>query len=236
MKKIFYALTIFIALQVIDLHAQSFSIPSATYTVWFDSTQNMVSVPVPITNAGNQNLDVIVEKTVMVMAPHHSSLFCFGIACYDTASNSSAVLSFPSHTTETLLADLNTNYSQGWSCVTYRIKDVNNPSDYADVEICYNITNTGINTPQASSTISSPGPNPADKFTTFNYELNGMPKDHTISIFNMLGNKVQVTPLHAKKGMIIIPTAELTSGVYFYTLTEGDKIISTNKLIVSHKN
>lgn len=235
-------ISVIICLEINLLEAQSFTTPLPNYGVWAIPSQGTLSLIVPITNAGNPNLDVIIEKTVNNLAQHHSSYFCFGGAngtigtCYDSTTAISGVFTFDGHSTQPLTADLNTNNALGISCVTYRIKDINNISDYSDVEICYYVTATGINNLNSASALSVPKPNPADKFTTLTYELKGNPNDYTLSIFNILGNKVQVNKFSAKSGILILPTSELTSGVYFYSLLEGSKVLSTNKLVVTHKN
>lgn len=215
--------------------AQSFTVPQPSYTYVVDGTVNTVSLPVPVTNATNNNIDVVVEKTVNNLAPHHASLFCFGIACYDTLTTMSGVISFGAHTTETLLADLNTNFVFGTSCITYRISDVSNANDFVDVVICYEVT-TGINNAAEESTLSSPAPNPADKIAALRYNLNGNYNDYKIAIYNILGNLEKEIDFTANKGVMLLPTSELASGVYFYSLISKNKVINTNKLIVSHKN
>jgi len=214
--------------------AQSFSIPQSSYSYWGDLTNGLASVSVPVTNTTSTDIDVIVERIQNNLSQHHSSLFCFGIQCYDTSALSSAVINFAGHSTEVLLADLNKNGALGTSCVTYRIKDVNNVADYSDVEVCFNITTTGISTVQ-SAAISSPQPNPADRFAAVSYNLTGDYKDYKVYIYNILGNPVKELRFSEKSGILLLPTSELTSGVYFYSLASGNKIVSTNKLIVAHK-
>jgi len=214
--------------------AQSFTVPNPSYAYWGDLSSNVAGVAVPVTNATSINIDVIVEKISNNLAPFHSSLFCFGIQCYDTSANSSAVITFAGHATESLLADLNKNGALGVSCVTYRIKDVNNMSDFVDVEICYNITTTGISSITNSSTLSAPQPNPADRIAAINYNLSGDIKTYAIAIYDILGNKVKQINFSEKSGIMLLPTAELNSGVYFYSLMSSNKVLSTNKLVVAH--
>ncbi len=217
------------------LPAQSFSIPNPSYLHTSDLSTNTDAVAVPITNATNFDIDVIVQKTVNNLAPFHSSQFCFGTACYDSSASASGVISFTHNATELLLADLNKNGVTGYSCVTYRIYDTNNPNDFADVEICYDVT-TGIPVIRDANFISLPQPNPADRIAAVNYLVSGNYSDYRVSIFNILGNKVKEISLSARSGILFLPVSELTSGVYFYSLISNNKTISTNRLVVAHRD
>lgn len=217
------------------LIAQSFSIPNPTYTHVSDLSSNTATVSIPILNASNFTLDVIVSKVSNNVTPPHASKFCFGISCYDTSETSSGVISFGANSTEYLIADLDKYGAVGNSDVTYRIFDTNNPSDFSEVQIFYTVT-TGIKTLNEESTISQPQPNPADKFSAVSYSLKGNAKSYQIAIYNILGKTVKEILLNESEGTVLLPTAELKSGVYFYSLRSGNKVLSTNKLIVAHKN
>jgi hypothetical protein len=234
MKKLLSIIVLAVTIPCGVLFAQSFTVPQPSYAYWGDLTSNVAGVSVPVTNATNGSIDVVVEKLVNNLAPFHSSLFCFGIQCYDTTANSSAVIPFAGHATELLMADLNKNGALGTSCVTYRIKDVNNFSDFVDVEICYNITTTGIGSISNSATLSAPQPNPADRLAAVSYNLSGDAGSYKIAIYDILGNRIREIGFSEKSGILFLPTSELNSGVYFYSLQSNNKVLSTNKLIVAH--
>jgi len=216
------------------LIAQSFSVPNPSYAYWGNLNTNTASVHIPVTNNASINLDVIVEKTQNSLAGLHQSLFCFGIQCYDSSANSSAIISFAGDSTEILIADLNKNGTLGLSCVTYRIKDINNTSDFVDVEVCYHITPTGISTIPNTSTLSLPQPNPADRFAAVTYNLAGDNSEYTIAVYDILGSLVKQVKFSEKSGILLLPTAELNAGVYFCSLQVNNKTLGTNKLIVAH--
>jgi type IX secretion system substrate protein len=72
-------------------------------------------------------------------------------------------------------------------------------------------------------------PNPFDKTTTINYKLQSLGGE--IIVFDMFGRKIKEYSLTEKEGKVII-NENLSSGVYFYSLTQQGKIIETKKFIV----
>tara|TARA_R110002050_G_scaffold194902_3_gene329728 strand:- start:1725 stop:2447 length:723 start_codon:yes stop_codon:yes gene_type:complete len=72
-------------------------------------------------------------------------------------------------------------------------------------------------------------PNPFDKTTTINYKMQTLGGE--IVVFDMYGRKIKEYSLIGKEGKVII-NENLSSGIYFYSLRDQNKIIETKKFIV----
>jgi hypothetical protein len=87
--------------------------------------------------------------------------------------------------------------------------------------------------------ISSIYPNPASSYASIDYNLSNQKdqKDQAkIILCNVLGNVVGEYPLVKDAKRLYISTQELSSGVYFYTLSVEGKSLITKKLIIRHQS
>jgi hypothetical protein len=133
------------------------------------------------------------------------------------------------------MGDLLTSGVVGTSDVSYSFFDQSNPSDQVTINIQYNYT-TGINTISTDKgSISSARPNPADNFTTVNFNLKNNPADYVLEVSSLLGARIAQYTFSSSTGTLTIPTQNLLNGVYFYSLKEKNKTISSQKLVVSHR-
>ncbi|MEP7170645.1 MAG: T9SS type A sorting domain-containing protein [Bacteroidota bacterium] len=183
-------------------------------------------------------------RTMNDTAIGHESLFCWGINCYSANTNTSTYQDTIENSSTGDLGfarcDLNDYFHPGLSRITYCWYDVNNISDSVCLEFDYNIVATAVGIHQifnsATDFISLPQPNPADGATTIVYHLNRKNSESKIIFYNVIGSKMQEVKLDDSKQSIQLNTSALQPGVYYYSLISGGKAISTNKLIVSHKN
>jgi hypothetical protein len=177
------------------------------------------------------------QRTVNNLANGQNSSFCWD-QCYPdfvSVSDNPITINAMSSNSSTFVGDLNTGGNAGMSDVTYSFYVDGNPNDQTSVTIQYNYT-TGIsNVVTETASISSARPNPADAFTTISYKLKGNAAAYTLELNSLLGAKVAQLGFSNNSGVLNIPTQNLNSGVYFYTLKENGKTLSSQKLIVSHK-
>lgn len=80
-------------------------------------------------------------------------------------------------------------------------------------------------------TVSNIYPNPSTNFVNFDYYLPSQTKQAKIVIHNILGSIVGQYELK-QDNKIKISVNDLKSGVYFYTITVGNKNLATKKFIV----
>lgn len=81
--------------------------------------------------------------------------------------------------------------------------------------------------------ISLPYPYPANENLTFQYQL-FQNIEVRIVLYDILGNEVASYPLSAENNRLTIPTSELKTGMYLYSLVLNGKNVATKKLLVSH--
>lgn len=233
MKKILLPLlAVCISLQA---SAQSFSVSNLLIEPSVIDPTTLVAT-LKVTNNGNSAKQVMCQRVTNNLFSGHLSSFCWYL-CYGTQTNlSSDPLTIAAGGENTaFIGDLYTSGLIGASDVSYSFFDQSNPSDQVTVNIQYNYT-TGINTISTDKgSISSARPNPADNFTTINFNLKNNPADYILEVSSLLGARIAQYSFSSTTGTLTIPTQNLINGVYFYSLKEKDKTISSQKLVVSHR-
>lgn len=99
--------------------------------------------------------------------------------------------------------------------------------------------NTQVGEPLFSNekiSISNVYPNPASSYASIDYNLLNQGDQAKIILCNVLGNVVGEYPLVKDAKRLYISTQELSSGVYFYTLSVEGKSLITKKLIIKHQS
>lgn len=77
-------------------------------------------------------------------------------------------------------------------------------------------------------------PNPADGKLTINYHVNDIVTNSTITVTNVLGKTIFVKTIYKVKGLIDLDTKDWANGTYFLQLTNGNKVINTSTVIITH--
>ena len=238
MKKI-YTLTLICSLLTARIFAQSFSLQNINNYMQGDASVFQYEATVDVVNNSSSTKDVVMFRKINNLAPGHASLFCWGVNCYGESTDTATYLeTMPPGGVSLGREDLRTYFFQGYSTVTYCWYDNSNPSDSVCLEFYYDISPTGVHEIYNSATdfVSLPYPNPADVSTMIAYHLNNQNTESKIVFYNVIGAKVHEVKLDYSKQSIQINTSLFKPGVYYYSLLSGGKSMSTNKLIVSHKN
>ncbi len=123
--------------------------------------------------------------------------------------------------------------------VRYDVFDVNNATDMASVTITYNVSGdacsaVSIKEQSISATMDAMTPNPAAESTSMNYNIQSDFNKASIKLFAITGSLLKEIPLKENKGKVVLDVTEIPAGVYFYSLLVNEKVIHTNKLLVSH--
>ncbi|MEO6903315.1 MAG: T9SS type A sorting domain-containing protein [Bacteroidia bacterium] len=105
--------------------------------------------------------------------------------------------------------------------VSYKIWDVENPTDFAEVSINYTCA-TAIKDYNLGY-ISPAYPNPGNGLITIDYSLNNIPKNAKIVFYNRLGKMVKETAIANQQGAVKINVADLHTGFYFYNFIVDGK-------------
>ncbi|MEO8068892.1 MAG: T9SS type A sorting domain-containing protein [Flavobacteriales bacterium] len=108
--------------------------------------------------------------------------------------------------------------------------DTQNPTDSAFVDLFFDNT-VGIQELAVVEDLSI-APNPANASATVNFNLSGGSAD-AITVYNALGAQVLNTPVAAAQRNVQLNTSGLREGVYFVSLQQQGRAISTQRLVVT---
>lgn len=116
--------------------------------------------------------------------------------------------------------------------VHYRVYNTAvNTTDTAYVDIRYTCSNGIQEYIKARTFLSDAFPNPAGTSFSLAYDLNNYSKGE-ILIHDIVGKEIQRVELADKQGTIKIGTANLTAGIYFYSLVVNGFKTCTKELVV----
>ena len=190
-----------------------------------------------VKNVSNDTSLVLCEKNVISQSSSGDNAFCWGGTCYGTGTMISTKL-------DTLDPGEQTNGFTGYfypswisqptgacsSVVEYCFYLQSNPQDETCITVTYNAMEpSSSNIFDVKEGIGNFYPNPASKYTSFSYNVEGF---STFEITDVLGNVIQVIDLIGS-GNKTIYLGELKKGVYFGTLVKDGSILNIKKLIIN---
>jgi len=83
--------------------------------------------------------------------------------------------------------------------------------------------------------VSNIYPNPANDFAEIDYQISGSVNEAKLMISSVLGAPVAEYTLDRNDRKVRIATRDLTTGMYFYTLSVDGKKVATKKLLIRHQ-
>ena len=219
--------TSFVVAQSLQLVAPNTSISGPANTI--------MTGHATVTNVSSGIIDVRVERILNDTATGHSSYFCWYGACYPATTDASpfTITYFPGDQDTTLEAKLDPRNNPGVSTVKYCFINDANPADSVCVTYNFDARPVSVGEISGSKALSVASPNPADAYTVINY--NTTSKNTRLVISNLLGAVVKEIALSDRQNSVVVPTEDLLSGVYVYSLKENGTVIVSKKLVVSHK-
>jgi hypothetical protein len=234
MKKLSLAFAVVLLTGIQVSFAQSLQLV-APNTSLSGPANTIMSGHASITNISGGIIDVRVVRMLNDTAPGHSSYFCWYGACYPATTDSSpfTITYFPGDVDTTLEAKLDPRNNPGVSTVKYCFINDANPSDSVCVTYTYDARPVSVGEINGAKSLSVASPNPADAYTVINYTTTS--KNARLVISNLLGAVVKEIPLSDRQNAVAVPTEDLLSGVYVYSLKENGTVIVSKKLVVSHK-
>lgn len=201
-----------------------------------------ISIYIHAKNISSKSIELGAKKTEFSIAADEYHSFCFAGNCFDSST-------FISPYTEIVPADVMDSSFSGHfyfddllhkpkvSLVAYTFYDVNNPSDSSIVYVQYNTMITiGIEAnPWSSTSLFTAAPNPAYNIINFNYKMDKSLIGHArFIITNNIGTQVLEQKINENNFEISLDIGKWASGIYFYTIIDGNNKIKTNKFIVMH--
>jgi hypothetical protein len=202
------------------------------------STSEMESFEISVTNNSSESKNVFVERNIVNAVEGGSFYYCWAL-CYSAGY----VLGHQySPTGMTIGAgEMNINFSAhynsngivGVNTIEYCFFDENNTSDKTCITLNHDATGSvSIQEVSGESNfLSSPQPNPANTSTSIVYNLASL-NNGKIVLRNMLGSIIKEIQLDKASDSKIIDVTALNVGIYFYSLVNNGKIVSSQRLIV----
>lgn len=216
--------------------AQSLTATNYTSVVLHPNPLQVAQVGATIHNTTGSAIAVMVERTANILAPNHTSYFCWDVCYGETVDMSTNPINIQANDSSiAFYSDLDPHGFTGIDTGCYKFFDQNNAGDFVEICFYFDVT-TGVNTVTNSQTnpLSFASPNPANTYCGIGYYTD-LTKNPSLVVYNMLGGKVYETKLTQKYGAHILNVADFKQGIYLYSLIENGKTVATRKLVVSHK-
>lgn len=235
MRRIFTLLSVFIICIGGALAQESvLSVQDLNYVA--DPANGTIEAHVTVVNSSNKQIGVKVKRVSRNLAPNCDEYFCFDV-CYTSQidrSGSPVNVEANGKVSDKFYDHLEypANTSPSTSSAKFLFFVEGSPKDTASITINY-FKSSAFNSLASRTNLGSAYPNPADDYTKVNYAASG---NALLTVYNSLGTVVYKSNVDDRRGELIIPTAQLQQGVYFYTLTVNGKTAGTKKLIISHKD
>ncbi|MGM0567215.1 MAG: T9SS type A sorting domain-containing protein, partial [Bacteroidota bacterium] len=195
--------------------------------------ESLVKARVNIRNDDEIPIDIKVRRVENSLIPETDNYFCWG-ACFGSSVDTSTIsLTIePGEVSEEFYGDYLHEGHEGTSSVSYYFYDERNPENETGIEIHYKVESTGIEDLDAIKELQV-FPVPADRFLKFRINWKQNPENAQINIFDRTGKVILTKPVDNAQETKI-NTAKLKNGIYFYSITEQNKVIATDKFVVAH--
>ncbi|MCB0760286.1 MAG: T9SS type A sorting domain-containing protein [Flavobacteriales bacterium] len=195
-----------------------------------------------MTNVGSSDVNLRVSAHVVSIVFGAEYRFCWGPSCflwttedYTSPDQDYWIVNIaPGAVDTTFYTDYRHNDNDGISTIEYCWFDVNNTSD----ESCYTLNwhygvPFGVDDVQKVE-LSAMSPNPVTGTSSFTYQINGNPVNVNIVFHNLVGEKVQEVQAQGPNGVVFVNADDFETGIYFYSIVADGKVLSTQKMVVSH--
>lgn len=196
-----------------------------------------------IKNNSSTTKTVRVRREIKELAPNHKNLLCFANLCMASTQDLSITTDLKAGEVTSSINALNPKIENifgnpGTSRVVYVVYDEQNPSDQISIEFTYVVSpTTDVELPfdlAPINILSNAFPSPAYDVTRIDYNIAQHYNNASITLYNLIGNPLQTFRIDMPKGNVVVQTASLPPGVYFYSIVADGKKLATKKLVVKH--
>lgn len=195
---------------------------------------------VTLMGGGDRNINV--RRYELSVVPMTQNYFCWGV-CYGPrdAGESPVWEAEPQHSISLTAGTTVNNFHAyhtpmgqlGSSVYRYVWFDTASPNDTVWVDIEFVATPVGIDE-QALNAELSIFPNPAvGSDVRFAIDVEGAPLGMNLVVFNTVGEQVLVKVLRNGQQQVVLPTGDLSAGIYFASLRASGNTLVTRRFIVA---
>ncbi|MFC2130596.1 T9SS type A sorting domain-containing protein [Bacteroidota bacterium] len=195
---------------------------------------DLFSYPI-VKNLLDTELNFKMTVSPIILTEGHTFTFCDLNTCFPEQTEE-----FTSPNPSTLPAGessmyidvaLKPNGIEGVSEINCRFFNVDNPTDFVDYSIIFNVTVTAVNEPIVKSYIvSTTWPNPA--IDIVNIRHSSLLNNSSIHITNANGVQIGNIKINNAENNTSINTSAYYSGTYFYNIIDNGKIWQSGKFII----
>jgi hypothetical protein len=213
--------------------AQSFEV-SGLQDSYKGTIGDIIKAPLRFKNTTDKPITLIVRKLSEQIGSTQRNFYCIGANCLDQKVEDFAVRIEPGQTFEGFQIGLEGGLVPGISSVKYMAFNKMTPGHTFEFDVNFSVEEKLKENIYQSRHIQLHDvyPNPAIDHAFVNYKVLDDRIIAKIRVHNLLGNIVAEYDLGSSENFIRIPTEELTSGIYFYTLYVDNESVMTRKLII----
>ncbi len=185
-------------------------------------------------NTSNELNGVYVKKVYLNFCQNTANYMCWFV-CSEAFVIGPGIIAANSTNTNDFSFHYNPQGQTGGSLIRYVFFRIGNPAD----SVCINVqfrhyVNVGTNEMFKNYLFTNAYPNPASNNATVNYSYSSEVNKASIVVNDLLGKLVKEIPLSDNQGKVSIITADISNGIYLYSLQLNGTIVNTRKLIVTH--
>jgi len=206
-------------------------ITGGSITVQGVPSDNLLELPLKITNNSGSAIDVKVKKEEISIVTGSENYFCWG-SCYTpdvTVSVDFITIDAGATDSHGFTGDYKPKGNEGETSIRYTFFDMNNTSDEAVVTVKYNASNsTKITTVKNEGYISKVFPVPATNFANIQYNFTNA-TSIKLKIYNLQGIKIEEIIINKKNGKYELKNYK--QGIYLYKFLQKGKVLNSGKFI-----
>ena len=201
--------------------------------------QKQENVLVTVKNINTSDINTQLRQRVLNRIPGAAYSFCYG-NCYEDNQEAvltgESIITIPanSFTDELCMMDYDPNGNPGTTYVRYTFYNSDNNDDSACVVVKYDDSHVAVAKHGDKTLKMSVYPNPCNTSATIRIQGCEAMRQPVLRVCNLLGTVVYETELAAENATVKIDVSQWNSGIYFYSVWEGDRNNGTQKMIVAH--
>ncbi|MEQ9439445.1 MAG: T9SS type A sorting domain-containing protein [Cyclobacteriaceae bacterium] len=199
------------------------------------ATGSLVSTQLRVKNNGDKPIRLGIRLDDPYLKGDQISSICIGTECFTKFDALEVTTLFPDEIIEDVRIRFNAGYDELTRELSLTIYDIEAPGEPLIERFTYHIKNNfpnGILFSDESLQVSKIYPNPVSSVASIDYSLASKLTPATITVHNILGDRVLELPLDASETNLKLPIEQLQNGIYFYTLQVNGKSINTKKFVV----
>lgn len=199
------------------------------------SLGNTVETLLQIKNNTNHSIRLGVQLSDSYHKGDKVSSVCIGEDCFDNFDALELTTLYPNEVLENVKIHFDAGYDELTRELSLTLYDIDNPSSRLTERFRYHIENNfpnGILFANEALQISKIYPNPVSSIASIDYLLNDWSEAATISVHNILGDRILELNLDQTENNLKVPIEQFPNGIYFYTLRLNGKGVTTKKFVV----